>query len=83
MNWPNLCEHQWEVQSVSHTMPILVMGKITCEGQTAFNAIREVLEGVTHVYLKCSRCGDFKENRMFGIMPPESVSKVGHKEKET
>lgn len=52
--------HKWTIVSTHYTPPII--GLVSYKGM--FEA--EMLYGATHIYAKCEKCGEIKEQRVMG-----------------
>ena len=61
--------HKWEAIDYSYTPPQSDF-KVK---KASEDTIRALTEGVTHVYMRCSFCGDLKEKRLFSKMTHRSI----------
>lgn len=63
------CKHNWKVESTSYTPPEDIE-QIEYKGSGG-DALKGILQGTTHVYMRCKKCGDLKEKQVFGEYKPE------------
>lgn len=66
MSWFH--EHKWKVESTSFTEPLNINGKFTIRGPVV--EYSDILQGVTHVYMRCKECGDLQEKKVNGKYVP-------------
>lgn len=64
-------ECKWVIVDRHYSPPVqkVDLGEFQGNGALALlvlDQIRRLTEGVTHVYLRCSACGDLREKDMFG-----------------
>lgn len=61
------CSHKWKVESANYSPPY--EGGFKAKSVSP-ETVQAILEGVTHVYMRCEKCGNLKETRVFGEYKP-------------
>ena len=61
------CRHKWDVESTDYTPPL---DSFKLKGGLDDDTLRRMIEGVTHVYMCCTHCGDLKEKSVLGKYEP-------------
>lgn len=64
------CFHKWKVDRTCYTPPSNRVRKINTD-----YLARIILEGVTHIYMRCIKCGEFKEDECLGKYVPGELEK--------
>ncbi len=67
------CFHKWNIEH-TNVVPSRELSRL--KGQEDMPAevlflLRIQIEGVTHIYYKCSKCGLVKQDRVFGAYSPK------------
>lgn len=62
--------HKWKIDSFNFIPPLAVKKLSNYHATPAERAT--FLDGVTHVYMRCEKCGDIKEKEVLGKYSPKT-----------
>ena len=58
----NICKHKWEIVDTDYTEPVKNFSAARCSSEM----VERAMSGITHIYMKCIKCGNVKEKEVLG-----------------